>query len=63
MTPSECKTVSAARCAAGAVFEARLVAARTIGASDSVVDRALYDLEHMFWKRADELSAKAKRKR
>lgn len=59
MTPTECKTVTAARAAAGAVFEARIVAARALGGGyHNTVDRALYDLEHRFWKRADELSRK-----
>lgn len=63
MTPAECKTLAAAKAAAGAIFEARIVVARTTGDPDSAVDRALYRLEHAFWKRADELAAKRRAKK
>jgi hypothetical protein len=51
--------------AAQAVHESRLVAMgklRTIPGVQQAVDDALHELEHRYWKLADELDAKRSRK-
>lgn len=63
MKPSDCKTKPQAVAAAGAVFEARLRLAlhltETGKVNDFPLDDKLYELEHAYWKRADELASLA----
>ncbi len=51
---SRAKTPAAAKVAADAVFQCRIIAARAD--AGAALDKALYDFEHAFFRRADELT-------
>lgn len=63
MKPADCRSFSEATAAANAVFEARVIVLGKTGLVSSAIDDALYKLEIAYWRRADELARKPRKRR